>query len=128
MKDWLSTCGVACPPVSSRFPTGRAIQSVLHELNEYDVRIQSHGLNQPWHAEVKMKDDANGAPRAVLGITAYSGDEYPQELYFVHADEQIVVEILSKLSRWCGPLVAIPDTGTVPMVVQSPDLTSANLR
>lgn len=75
-----------------------------------------------------MKNDANGAPRAVLGITAYSGDEHPQELYFVHADEQIVVEILSKLSQWCGPLVAIPDTGTVPMVVQSPDLTSANLR
>jgi hypothetical protein len=46
----------------------------------------------------------------------------------VHADEQIVVEILSKLSRWCGPLVAIPDTGTVPMVIRSPDLTSANLR
>lgn len=128
MRDWLSTCGVVYPQMSSSLPTGLAIQAVLQELNDYDVHIQCHGLNQPWHAEIRMKNDTVGAPRALLGITTYSGNDHPQELHFVHADEQIVVDILSRLSQWCGPLVAIPDTGAVPLVVQSPDTIFASLR
>lgn len=125
MKDWLSTIGTAYPGVPSRLPTGLEIKAALREICQYDVTIQSSGMNAAWHAEIRSTKGSNEPDRAMLSITTYSGDEHPQELYFSHADEPIVVDVLTQLSRWCGPLVAIPDTGTAPLVIFPPNVIPA---
>lgn len=119
MREWLDDQNVVYPDRPSRFPTGSEIKSVLATLSNHDIEINDNGLGVPWQASIIHKTGGDNAPWTLLNISAYSGDDLSQELWFEKGWESLITEILQQLSVACGPLVLIADTGNEPVVVDA---------
>ncbi len=117
MTSWLDEIGVAYPGTASRFPTGAEIKRAVNSLTDYDIKITDNGPGAFWQAFVEHKQGGDEGPWALLNITEYSGDDEEQELWFEKGSEELIRLILQDLSRACGTLVLIPDTGDEPSVI-----------
>ncbi|MET0247661.1 MAG: hypothetical protein ABW182_13000 [Sphingomonas sp.] len=112
MTEWLDEQGISWPDTASRFPTGSEIRQVLGALPA-EIELIDNGVDGPMSASIFQREDC----WASLQIERFTGDDDPQALYFEKGSEELIVEILRRLSVFCGPLVLINDVGDPPEVV-----------
>jgi hypothetical protein len=117
MRSWLDELGTAYPHVPSRFPTGSEIRAALSEIEGYRVEISAGGIGAPWQASVSRAIAPEQGPWTVLNITAYSGDDMPQEVWFAKGWQELIEQIVGRFALRCGPLTVFPDTGEEPKVI-----------
>jgi hypothetical protein len=123
MKTWLDQTGVEYPRVTSRFPTGCEIKTVVTRLPAHHVTINDNGIGRSWQASIVAKSATNecedGAEWALLNVTKYSGDALEQELWFERGSESLITLVLKELSKNSGPLVLMDDAGSDPIVISA---------
>ena len=117
--EWIESEGcVPCPPPTGqeRNPTPAEIRQVLCGMA--DCQAVYHVRPHYWTAEVGNPTTRQGA---TIYIPDFSGDEQePHDFQFDKSSPELVLRIASGLSRVCGPMACIPDTGETPIVV-TPD-------
>ena len=105
--------GVAVPAATSRYPTPREIQQTLEALDGY--RVEHFRGTGHWYATVWP---AGREGWATLIVPDYDGrDDVARSFYFEKGSPELNLLILERLSRVCGPLVIVPDTGSDPVIV-----------
>lgn len=118
IKLWLDQLGVAYPDKPSRLPTDSEIKAALQALIEYEIEITDDGLGPWWRAEIVHRKLRYKASSATLNVRVFTGDNAEQRLSFEKGSEELNALILGFLSKSCGPLVLIPDTGENPTVIE----------
>jgi hypothetical protein len=121
---WLSELGIACPAGESRYPSIEELRSVLDHLEGYTICYNTKIGD--WYADISQTDLVAG-DWTVLLVSNYKGnDPDPHEFSFRHGSPLLMLRILQRLARTCGPLILFPDTGDLPLVVTPElDLTQA---
>jgi hypothetical protein len=120
LAAWLRSLDVACPEGTGRYPSIQELRTVLDQLDGYTVRCSTGALGH-WYAEVSPADRAT-SDGADIVVSNFSGNEAdPHEFYFVHSSRRVILLIVQRLASLCGPLMVVPDTGDLPVVV-TPDL------
>lgn len=95
----------------SRNPTLAEVRAVLDDFDRCSVEYTL----LPEGMDAGVSDRAR---RATLLHLEGSGQEHdPHRLWFEKGSEELIVEILERLSRVCGAFVLSPDSGEQPMVV-----------
>lgn len=115
MQAWLGEQGIEFPDKPSRFPTGGEIKAVL-EAFPGAAEITDNGIGGAYSAFLTL-GAADDEMWTLLQITSFTGDEEPQELWFEKGHEQLIADVLRKLTPACGPLVLIADVGDPPQVI-----------
>jgi len=116
MASLLEEMGAAVPASDgpSRYPTPREVREVCAALRgfktEFYVKPKSH-----WSADIQSTTDDRGT---LLHIEKFKGKEdQPLPVFFEKGSPSLILEILKRLAKPCGPLVVIPDTGDTPIAV-----------
>ncbi len=117
MKSWLDETGVSYPNLSSRWPKGSEIKTVVASLGNFDVKVNDNGIGATWQASIVAKEGGDSGEWTLLNISKYSGDEEEQELWFEKGWESLITRILTQLTAYSGPLVLIADTSGEPTVI-----------
>jgi hypothetical protein len=105
------------PSKPGRNPTPRELRTVLDELSGYTVDYRIGPGN--WQADV----EANTGFRlfrstALVNVIDFQGDEASPHLFcFEKGDLRLNILIVERLSRLCGSLFVVPDTGAQPLLV-----------
>ena len=116
---WLRSLSIACPGEEGRFPSIEEIRSVLDHLNGYTTHYSTGSGH--WYAEIAQTDRGNG-DWAFLVVDNYSGtDADSHAFYFERGSPRLMVLLLRQLASACGPLILLPDTGNLPVIV-TPEL------
>lgn len=117
---WLGELGIACPGGESRYPTIVEICSVLDHLDGYTTHYSTDSTGRGnWYAEVSQTDQVK-SDWAFLVVSNYSGNDADSHAFcFEHGSPLVMMLILQRLARTCGPLILLPDTGHFPLVVTS---------
>lgn len=104
-------------PESGRNPTPRELREVLDDLSGYTVDYLVSKDN--WQADIRAKKGVPlFRPTALLNVIDYHGDETtPHLICFEKGDPRFNILIVERLSRICGLLFIIPDTGAQPLAV-----------
>jgi hypothetical protein len=100
-----------------RNPTPRELRGVLDELTDFTVDYFVSQDN--WQADIRANA---GVPllrsTALLNVIDFQGDEtMPHLICFEKGDMKLNILIVERLSRICGTLYVIPDTGARPLPV-----------
>jgi hypothetical protein len=108
---WLNTSEVG------RNPSPVELRAVLDELSDYDVQYSVSENN--WQADIRARRGIPlFRPTSLLCVVDYTGDESESHLVCLESgDMYLNLLIAERLSRTCGPLLIIPDTGTLPLLV-----------
>lgn len=115
MTAWLDDQGIAYPTQPSRFPTGAEIRAVLSSFPG-NVEVTENGDGGPYSAYVTQ--GMGEAERwTLLQVTEFTGNSHPQELWFEKGDEELIKDLLQRLTRACGPLALIADVGDPPQII-----------
>jgi hypothetical protein len=117
MKAWLQELEVPHPNVTSRFPTGREIQTVLSQLHGFNVEIRENGIGSAWQASVVSVHGGDNGGWALLNVNEYPGDHEEQQLWFEKGWESVIKIILRQLANVVGPLVLIDDADGQPQII-----------
>ncbi|MDR6384005.1 hypothetical protein [Paraburkholderia caribensis] len=117
MKAWLQELEVPHPNVSSRFPTGCEIKTVLSQLHRFNVEIRDNGIGGAWLASIVSVLGGDKGEWTLLNINEYSGDHEQQQLWFEKGWESLIKSVLCHLTRDTGPLVLIDDASSQPQVI-----------
>ena len=116
MRTWLDEQDIAFPDRPSRFPTGREIKEALTDFaGSPDIR--DNGVGGPYSAFLRRRT-AEEEQWTLLQITEFTGDDEPQKLWFEKGHEQLIVDVLRKLTLACGPLTLIADVGDPPQIIE----------
>jgi hypothetical protein len=107
--EWLDSEGIAHPDSSptDRRPTPRA--------------------SGEWHATIEACDPADPS-WTVLRISDYHDEDSPHDLCFHKGFPEVVLLVVERLARFCGPLVVVNDSGSPPVVVRGGDSIPELLR
>jgi hypothetical protein len=116
LVSWLHSLHLACPPGEGRYPTLEELRLVLDHLDGYTTRY-SAGLSH-WYAEVFPTDQVTSSDSASIVVNDYhNNDADPHEFCFERGSPHVMLLILQRLARLCGPLILLADTGALPVVV-----------
>ena len=119
---WLHSLDIACPMGEGRYPSIEELRSVLDHLDEYTIDYRT-GTGS-WYADISQPDLVNG-DWTELVVSNYSGsDTDSHEFSFRHGSPLLMMRIVQRLAGTCGPLILLPDTGGLPVVV-TPELDLA---
>ncbi len=118
MKEWLDSEGVAYPDAPSRFPTGFEVKDALQQLDNLSIKITDNGLGKHWFAWIESRTEPEEF-WTLLTISAYTGDNEPQEIWFEKGHEDLIKTVLRCICAKCGPLVLIADVGSEPEVIHA---------
>jgi hypothetical protein len=116
---WLRDRKVDVPELieGNRNPTPREVRHVCAEMKDVRTKIYA----PPHHAYQVMFEgltNPNVEPWTLLNISKYNGNEdYPHEIWFEKGWPSLILRVVLSLSKHCGSLVIIPDTGCDPIVV-----------
>ena len=118
VADWLSDAGIDTPEdASARGPLLTEIREVLDSLDGYTVEYNDNGVGHLWQAMITSKDTPEFGPWTLLNITSLGDSKEAQAIWFEKGHPELIVEILSRLSSYCGTTIVIPDTGCPPLVI-----------
>ena len=107
---------IAVDQSPSRYPTPREIRAVLDQLDGYAVTY--HVDAYTWWADVTDAVDPQHARWTSLIVQDFEGvEDEPHEFYFAKGWEDLIIQIVEKLSRVCGPLVLIDDINWMPLLI-----------
>ena len=120
--EWLDSEGISHPETSSsnRRPTPREVSGVLRDLPGYNATITTDSDSGEWHATIQACDPADPS-WTVLRISDYRDDDSPHDLCFHKGYPEVVLLVVERLTRFCGPLVVVNDTGSSPVVIRPGD-------
>jgi hypothetical protein len=90
----------------------RAVCATVHGFNtEFSVRAKSK-----WQAVIQ---DRKGDECTILNVQKYKGAENkPHSISFEKGPPSLILEIVKRLAKQCGPLVVFPDSAA-PIAVTS---------
>ena len=127
--EWLDREGIAHPASSAldRRPTPREVAEVLRDLPGFAATITASSESGEWDAMIEACDPADPS-WTVLRIRNYGDDDAPHDLCFHKGFAEVVLLVVERLTRFCGPLVVVNDTGSPPIVVRPGDSISDLLR
>lgn len=115
MRAWLDDQGIAFPDKGSRFPTGSEIKQML-AVFPGSAEITDNGVGASYSAFL-TQGAADDELWTLLQIAEFTGDDEPQQLWFEKGHEQLIADVLRKLTPACGPLALIADVGDPPQII-----------
>jgi hypothetical protein len=98
----------------SRNPTPAEVRKACSGLKgftvEFNVKPRSF-----WQAIIQS---AKGDEGTILNLDKFKGaEDEPHEATFEKGSPALILEIVKRLAKQCGPLAVIPDTGEAPIAV-----------
>jgi hypothetical protein len=118
MASFLEAMGAAVPDsdTASRNPTPAEVRAVCGALPdvkvEFNVKAKSH-----WQAVIDSTKRDEGT---LLNMEKFKGaEDKPLPFFFEKGSPSLILEIVKRLAKQCGPLVVVPDTGDAPIAVTS---------
>ena len=104
--------------VVGRNPKPEEVRELLEKLA--DVSVDFFISEDGWQADVRAIEGIPLFRRAsLLSVINFNGDESCPHLFcFESGDLQLNLRIAERLSRICGPLYFVPDTGLRPLIVK----------
>jgi hypothetical protein len=106
-----------------RYPILQELRAVLDHLDGYTVSYNTSARGN-WDAKIVPADQGDDE-WVFIEVNNYTGNETDAHDYdFSFAqrgDMRLILLILQRLARVCGPLMVLEDTGALPVVV-TPDL------
>jgi hypothetical protein len=116
MASLLEGMGASVPEADgpSRNPTPAEVREACSALRgfetEFNVKPKSH-----WQALVQSTQRDEGT---ILNLEKFTGaEDKPHTIWFEKGSPAVMLEIVKRLTKQCGPLVVIPDTGGPPIAV-----------
>ena len=112
---WLAHHDLPLPgmPPPGQYPRPEAIRVTLENIP--GIRVSYLVSNNVWQAVVLSRDDVSWA---ILTIKNYTGDpEVPHAFSFQAGWDEIIMLVTSHITRSCGPLVLLPDSGKRPKLI-----------
>ena len=116
MASFLDEMGAAVPESEgkSRNPTPAEVRAVCAALPdvavEFNVKPNSH-----WQAVIESTRRDEGT---ILNMGKFKGTEDKRlRVVFEKGPPALILEIVKRLAKQCGPLVVVPDTGDAPIAV-----------
>ena len=118
MAALLDEMGAAVPDCDgpSRNPTPAEVRAVCAALPgarvRFNVKAKSH-----WQAVIDSTERDEGT---ILNMEQFKGaEDKPLMVIFEKGPPSLILEVVRRLAKHCGPLVVIPDTGDAPIAVRS---------
>ncbi len=115
---WLQEQRVSLPSESifSRDPTPQEIRAALETIENYTT---DYAVSRTfWQANVSYTADPEHGPWTCINVLNYHDDEAQSyHIYFEKGSPELILTIMERLSRLCGPLLCAPDSGDMPIVV-----------
>ena len=117
MAALLEEMGASVPESAqpSRNPTPAEVREVCGALRDYTTEFNVK-RNSYWQAIIeatKGRDEGT-----VLNVEKFKGaEDKPHGIWFEKGSPALILEILKRLAKHCGPLVVVPDTGDSPLAV-----------
>ena len=125
MTSLLGEMGAAVPEVDqpSRNPTPAEVRKSCSALRGFKTAFNVKP-NSFWQAVVKSTKRDEGT---ILNLEKFEGaEDKPHTIWFEKGSPALILEIVKRLAKYCGPLVVIPDTGEAPIAV-TPDASVKTL-
>ena len=116
MASLLEEMGAAVPQSAepSRNPTPAEVREVCRTLRDYQVEFNVKPKSR-WQAVIESTKRDEGT---ILNVEKFKGaEDEPHGIWFEKGSPALILEILKRLSKHCGPLVVMPDTGDAPIAV-----------
>jgi hypothetical protein len=120
IEAWLRSLDIACPEGEGRYPSLQELRAVLDHLDGYAISYSTDPVFLGnWYADIVRADQRDGN-WALIVANDYNGNETDtHEFYFERGAPRVMLPILQRLVTACGPLILLPDTGALPVVVTS---------
>ena len=127
--EWLDSEGISHPDSSAadRRPTPREVTELLRDLPGFRTTITANKQSGEWHAMIESSDPTDPS-WTVVRISDYRDDDAPHDLCFHKGFPRVVLLVVERLTRLCGPLVVVNDSGSLPVVVRPGDSIEDLLR
>ena len=116
MASFLGEMGAAVPEADgpSRNPTPAEVRKSCSALRgfktTFNVKSKSH-----WQALLQSTQRDEGT---ILNLENFTdAEDKPHAIWFEKGSPKGILEIVKRLTRHCGPLVVLPDTGEAPIAV-----------
>jgi hypothetical protein len=112
---WLTHLDLPLPGTAppGRYPTPEEIKLCLESIP--GLRISFLISEKAWAAAILSRNDITWAS---LAVKDFNGDsDNPHHFYFPAGWDEIILIVVSKLVRVCGPLVLLPDSGDLPQLI-----------
>ena len=116
MTALLKEMGAAVPRAAGRGrnPTPAEVREACGALRGFTTRFNVKAKAR-WQAIV---EGAKGGEGTIVNVTKFSGaEDKPHAIWFEKGSPGVVLEIVKRLCAGCGPLVVLPDSGDVPVLV-----------
>jgi hypothetical protein len=109
------------PIAASRNPTPRELRLACNSQTGFKAEVFSPPTHS-WQIMIEGSTAPENEPWTLLNVTDFNGDETsPHSIWFEKGWPSLILRIVHTLSATCGPLVIWPDTGEVPVIVNSVD-------
>jgi hypothetical protein len=130
IRQWLRESGECdMPEGDGRHPTPAEVRKVISEMP--GVIVEYYWAPPPhahaWQALVFTPIGPDEGPWTLANFSSFESEDEPSELSFEKGWPQLIIEILVRATRHCGPLVLIADTGDAPLVIGPSDTPSVLL-
>lgn len=103
------------PP--SRMPTPAELRCVAKSIPKVNATMVTNGALLGQIDLATIGNPATG-PWALINILKNTGDDEPCDFYFEKGWPNLIVEFLVRLTGTTGPLVLVPDTGEMPLLIE----------
>ncbi|MBN2385148.1 hypothetical protein JXQ70_19920 [bacterium] len=115
--------GLINPPAEDgRHPTPSEIRAVVGDLDGFKASYTEHPIfHKPWQVMVEHAQDPDNGGWTLINVSEYLGEDQPTEIWFEKGWPDLIIRIMVGLSRTCGPLFILPDTGEAALVVRPGD-------
>jgi hypothetical protein len=101
----------------SREPTPHELRAVCSDLKDLKVTVYSPP-EHAWQIMIEGLRDPDNEPWTLINVRGFNGAEMaPHSIWFEKGWPSLILRIVGRLAAGCGPLVIVPDTGCVPIVV-----------
>ena len=114
--SWLVQSGLSLPGdiPPGRYPTPLEIRGVMESL----PGLQTDYLvgRTTWQVTIRNRKDVGWA---ILAVEGYHGaNDVPLPFWFIHGWDELILLAAAALTKVCGPLVLLPESGAPPQIVQ----------
>jgi len=112
---WLTHLDLPLPGTAppGRYPRPEEIKLCLESIP--GLRISYLISEKAWVAAILSRNDITWAS---LAVKDYDGNpDNPHHFCFPAGWDEIILLVVSKLVRVCGPLVLLPDSGDLPQLI-----------
>lgn len=83
-----------------------------------NVEVTENGDGGPYSAFV-TQGTGDDKRWTLLQVTEFTGNSHRQKLWFEKGHEDLIKELLQRLTRACGPLALIADVGGPPQIIEA---------